>query len=150
VITYQTTVDDVHAQHLVAFFVDWPTKPSPERHLALLHGSDKVVLARDTENGRVVGFVTAVSDGVVSAFLPLLEVLPEYQRRGIGSELVRRMLSASRRKYGRDSQARTEQAEDAGSPDMQAISGRLRTEVFLIQDLLSIAAYLTIAVALLP
>jgi len=83
---------------------------------------------RDTENGRVVGFVTAVSDGVVSAFLPLLEVLPEYQGRGIGSELVRRMLSASRRKYGRDSQARTEQAEDAGSPDMQAISGRLRTK----------------------
>ena len=28
----------------------------------------------------------------MSAFIPLLEVLPEYQRRGIGSELVRRML----------------------------------------------------------
>ena len=73
------------------FFEDWPTKLSPERHLALLQGSDRVVLARTTE-GRVVGFVTAVSDGVVSAFLPLLEVLPEYQGRGIGSELVRRML----------------------------------------------------------
>ena len=92
VITYQTSVDEVHAKHLVGFFVDWPTKPSPKRHLALLHGSDQVVLARDTENGQVVGFVTAVSDGVVSAFLPLLEVLPEYKGRGIGSELVRRML----------------------------------------------------------
>jgi GNAT superfamily N-acetyltransferase len=91
-ITYQTTVDDVQAQHLLGFFVDWPTKPSPERQLALLHGSDQVVLARDKKNGRVVGFVTAVNDGGVSAFLPLLEVLPEYQGKGIGSELVRRML----------------------------------------------------------
>ena len=40
----------------------------------------------------VVGFVTAISDGVVSAFIPLLEVLPEYQHRRIGTELVRRLL----------------------------------------------------------
>ena len=40
----------------------------------------------------VVGFVTAVSDGVLSAYIPLLEVLPEYQDRGIGSELMRRIL----------------------------------------------------------
>lgn len=44
------------------------------------------------KSGRVVGFVTAVGDGVLSAFIPLLEVLPEYQGRGVGSELVRRML----------------------------------------------------------
>jgi len=29
---------------------------------------------------------------VLSAFIPLLDVLPEYQGRGIGSELVRRVL----------------------------------------------------------
>jgi ribosomal protein S18 acetylase RimI-like enzyme len=40
----------------------------------------------------VVGFVTAISDGVLSAYIPLLEVLPEYQGRGIGAELVRRLL----------------------------------------------------------
>ncbi len=33
------------------------------------------------------------------------------------------ILSASRRRYGHDSPARTEQAEDAGSPDMQAYRG---------------------------
>ena len=42
--------------------------------------------------GRVLGFVTAISDGVLSAFIPLLEVLPERQGQGIGSELVRRIL----------------------------------------------------------
>ncbi len=91
-IEYKTTLDDLPADQLEGFFVGWPTPPSPQRHLSLLRGSAHVVLARDTESGRVVGFVTAVGDGVISAYLPLLEVLPEYQGRGIGSELVRRML----------------------------------------------------------
>ncbi len=41
----------------------------------------------------VVGFVTAISDGVMSAFIPLLEVRPEYRHQGIGTELVRRLLA---------------------------------------------------------
>ena len=64
--------------------------PSPERHLALLRGSHAVELA--LEGDAVVGFVTAISDGVLSAFIPLLEVLPAYQHQGIGTELVRRLL----------------------------------------------------------
>ena len=52
-----------------------------------------VVLAIDEEAGQVVGFVNALSDGVLSAFIPLLEVLPEYQGRSVGSELVQRMLA---------------------------------------------------------
>jgi ribosomal protein S18 acetylase RimI-like enzyme len=75
---------------LRGFFVGWPSPPSPERHLELLRGSAAVVLARDGDN--VVGFVNAVSDGVLSAYIPLLEVLPDYQGRGIGSELVRRLV----------------------------------------------------------
>jgi ribosomal protein S18 acetylase RimI-like enzyme len=92
VIEYVTTLDDVRPEHLDGFFVGWPTPPSQERHLALLRGSACVVLARDGESGRIVGFVNAVGDGVLSAFIPLLEVLPEYQDRGIGTELVRRLL----------------------------------------------------------
>lgn len=51
-----------------------------------------MVLAVDEESGTVVGFVTAITDGMLSAFVPLLEVLPAYRGRGIGSELVQRML----------------------------------------------------------
>jgi ribosomal protein S18 acetylase RimI-like enzyme len=40
----------------------------------------------------VIGFATAISDGVMSAYIPFLEVLPEYQRQGIGTELIRRLL----------------------------------------------------------
>jgi ribosomal protein S18 acetylase RimI-like enzyme len=93
VIAYETTLEGVREQDLVGFFVGWPTPPSPPTHLRLLHGSEFVVLAREVEDGRIVGFVTAVGDGVVSAFIPLLEVVSEYQGRGIGSELVRRMLT---------------------------------------------------------
>jgi ribosomal protein S18 acetylase RimI-like enzyme len=92
-VVYTTDVSGVTATQLEGFFVDWPSPPSAERHLEILRGSDYVVLAREGEDGRVVGFVTAISDGVLSAFIPLLEVLPERQGQRIGSELVRRMLS---------------------------------------------------------
>lgn len=41
---------------------------------------------------QIVGFITAISDDVLSAYIPLLEVLPEYKNKGIGKELVKRML----------------------------------------------------------
>jgi ribosomal protein S18 acetylase RimI-like enzyme len=91
VIEYLTDVGRVEPEHLRGFFVGWPEPPSPDRHLEILRGSSHVVLA--SEGDRVVGFVTAISDGVISAYIPLLEVLPEYQGRGIGAELVRRLLA---------------------------------------------------------
>ena len=36
--------------------------------------------------------IHAISDNVLPATIPLLEVLPAYRGRGIGSELVHRML----------------------------------------------------------
>ncbi len=92
-VVYTTDVTGLSAAELQGFFVDWPSPPSAERHLEILRGSDRVVLARDGESGPVVGFITAISDGVLSAFIPLLEVLPENQGQGIGTELVRRILS---------------------------------------------------------
>jgi ribosomal protein S18 acetylase RimI-like enzyme len=90
---YLTSVDTITAVQLHGFFVGWPNPPSPETHLNILRRSDAAVLAIDEETGRVVGFINALSDGVLSAFIPLLEVLPEYQGCGIGSELVQRLLA---------------------------------------------------------
>src|SRR5687768_14790568 len=92
-ISYRESAAGVTAAQLGGFFVGWPNPPSPQTHLRILAGSDHVVLAVDGESGGVVGFVTAVSDGVLSAYVPLLEVLPAHQGRGIGSELMRRMLA---------------------------------------------------------
>lgn len=38
--------------------------------------------------------MTVLTDGLIAAHITLLEVLPGYQRRGIGTELVRRMLDS--------------------------------------------------------
>lgn len=51
-----------------------------------------MVLAREAGDPHVVGFVNAISDGHLSAFIPLLEVLPAHRGQGIGAELVRRLL----------------------------------------------------------
>jgi GNAT superfamily N-acetyltransferase len=89
-VIYTDAADAITADQLRGFFVGWPGAPSPERHLELLRGSHAVELALDDD--AVVGFVTATGDGVMSAFIPLLEVLPEYQHQGIGTELVHRLL----------------------------------------------------------
>lgn len=89
---FKNSLDGVTADMLEGFFVDWPNPPSAETHLKLLKNSSYIVLAIDEEVNRVVGFITATSDDVLSAYIPLLEVLPEYKNQGIGKELVSRML----------------------------------------------------------
>ncbi len=92
-VRYQDNLDGIAAEHLEGgFFEGWPNPPSPTTHLKLLHGSYMVRLAVAQRTGQVVGFVNAISDGVLSAYLPLLEVLPAYRGRGIGSALMRRMM----------------------------------------------------------
>lgn len=98
-IIYQDGVDGVTEELLVGFFVGWPNPPTPAVHLRLLRGSQHCVLARDGVGGPVVGFVNAVGDGVLSAYIPLLEVLPAYQGRGIGTALMARMLEQLRGFY---------------------------------------------------
>ena len=99
-ISYRTDLDGVTEADLAGFFVGWPRPPAPAARVALLRGSSHVVLAWDEE--RLVGFVTALSDGVLMAYLPLLEVLPEYQGRGIGTALVDQVLGEIGELYGVD------------------------------------------------
>lgn len=97
-ITYTTSLTDLTADYLRGgFFAGWPNPPTPETHLKLLHGSDHVILARDGD--QVIGYITAISDGVLAAYIPHLEVLPAYRGQGIGSELVRQMLDKLRHLY---------------------------------------------------
>ncbi len=91
-ITYQETTEGIGPNDLQGFFVGWPDRPSPENHMAILMGSDLVALAL-SDKSRVVGFVTAITDGVSCAYIPHLEVLPEWQGDGIGTELMRRMMA---------------------------------------------------------
>ena len=103
-IRYQSSLKGIASEHLSSreasreasseggFFEGWPDSPTAETHLEILRNSWAVELACDESSGQVVGFVNAISDGILSAYIPLLEVLPSHRGQGIGSELVRRLL----------------------------------------------------------
>ena len=98
-IKYTTSLKGVKPAGLGGFFEGWPNPPSERMHLKLLKNSTKIVLAVDVKDGSVAGFITAVTDGVLCAYIPFLEVRPQYRRRGIGRELVRRMLALLKDAY---------------------------------------------------
>lgn len=93
-IRYTTRADEITESMLEGpFFKGWPHPPTPAVHRRILCNSAHAAIAIDTDFNRVVGFVNAISDGVHAAFIPLLEVLPDYRRRGIARELIRRILA---------------------------------------------------------
>jgi ribosomal protein S18 acetylase RimI-like enzyme len=98
-ISYIYSAENIQPEQIEGFCVNWQDPLSPKIHLKLLQNSDEIVLAMDDETGKVVGFVTAITDKVISAYIPLLEVLPPYQGKGIGSELMRLMLERLQRFY---------------------------------------------------
>jgi ribosomal protein S18 acetylase RimI-like enzyme len=98
-INYVDSVTNIGAEQLTGFFAEWPNKPTPETLLRILRGSDHVVLAVDATTNQVVGYITAISDGVSAAYIPHLEVRHDQRGEGIGSELVRRMLDQLRHLY---------------------------------------------------
>jgi len=92
-IQYQDHLRDITEASLAeGFFDGWPNPPSYAVFMQILKNASCVVLAKDAQTGKVVGFITALSDGVLTAYIPLLEVVPAYQKQGIGKELTRRML----------------------------------------------------------
>jgi GNAT superfamily N-acetyltransferase len=95
-IRYTDSLTGIASDMLAGFFEGWRVPPSQEKHLRILRGSGHVILAVDDTCARVVGYITAITDGCNSAFIPLLEVIPAYRRQGIGGELVTRMLHALR------------------------------------------------------
>lgn len=93
-IEYRNSIDALTPEQLQGFFVGWPNPPAPGMLLAVLRNALYRIIAVDTETGCAVGFIYAVGDGILSAYIPLLEVLPEYQHNGIGGELVKCLLEA--------------------------------------------------------
>ncbi|MDD0853746.1 GNAT family N-acetyltransferase [Halobacteriovorax sp. GB3] len=88
-IQYSTNLDLLEKLNIEGFFVGWPSPPSSTVFRKLLEGSYKAVLA--FEDHKLVGFVNSISDGVLSAYIPLLEVLPTHHNKGIGKELIKRI-----------------------------------------------------------
>lgn len=90
--------EGLRSEDLAGFFVGWPRPPSLDERLGILKSADEVVVCR-TPDGAVVGFATALTDYRFAAYIPLVEVLPGYQGRGIGSQMVRTLLERLRACY---------------------------------------------------
>jgi ribosomal protein S18 acetylase RimI-like enzyme len=99
-IKYINSTQQIKPSMLEGFFEGWISPPSQEIHLKILKSSYAAILAIDEATGKVVGFITAISDGVHAAHITLFEVLPEYRHKGIGPELLKRMLEKLKNLYG--------------------------------------------------
>jgi len=67
----------------------WSSAQKPQELKEGLRHSRTVITAWDGQ--RLVGLGNAISDGYLVVYYPHLAVHPDYQGRGIGSEIVRRM-----------------------------------------------------------
>ena len=92
-IKYIDSLKDLVDQDFKGFFEGWPNPPTVQKHIKILENSNYIWLAVNSNTGKVIGFINAISDKTLCAYIPLLEVLPEYRGQGIGSELVRLMLN---------------------------------------------------------
>lgn len=90
-VTYRHTNDGIDPDMIEGFFVGWPAPPTPEKLIEVMRGSYRRVWA--VRDGRVIGYINAISDGVLNAFIPWLEVHPEHQGQGVGAQLVRRIVA---------------------------------------------------------
>lgn len=91
-----STSKDFEREQLQSLFlsVEWESGHHPEKLQLAMQNSHSVFSA--WENGRLVGLINAISDGVMAAYVPYLLVRPEYQGRGIGMQLVRMFLEEYR------------------------------------------------------
>lgn len=80
----------------VVGWTNYTTNPTMLKN-ALEH-SLFLISARD-ENGKLVGFLRAVGDGYSILYIQDIIVLPEYQRQGIGTQLLRQTLEHFKEVY---------------------------------------------------
>lgn len=69
--------------------VKWSSAEKPDLLLKALKNSHTVITVWDGE--KLVGLGNAISDGYLVVYYPHLAVHPEYQGKGIGMEIVKRM-----------------------------------------------------------
>jgi GNAT superfamily N-acetyltransferase len=84
---------DVPLESVLALYRanEWSSAQKPDLlHKALL-ASHRLVTAWD--DARLVGLGNAISDGYLVVYYPHLLVLPDYQGRGIGTQLMRMLMA---------------------------------------------------------
>lgn len=70
-IIYHDNKNDISTDQLKGFFVGWKKPLTAEQHCKVLYGSTYFIVAVDDETNEAIGYITALSDGVNSAFIPV-------------------------------------------------------------------------------
>ena len=90
-ISYRTSKVFVSSQLEDLFLsVGWSSGQYPDKLVVAMQNSDAVISAWD--NDRLVGLINCLSDGILTAYFHYLLIHPDFQDRGIGSQLVKSML----------------------------------------------------------
>ena len=71
--------------------MEWSSGEYPEKLVIAMKNFDTVYSAWDGED--LVGMICVMDDGIMNAYVHYLLVKPDYQLKGIGSELVERVKS---------------------------------------------------------
>ena len=88
---YSESLESVDDADLEGFLLHWDFTPPAGTLLRMLKASSVVILARDPDSSQICGYVAALTDHVVCAYISAIEVRPEYRKRGIGMALLNRM-----------------------------------------------------------
>jgi ribosomal protein S18 acetylase RimI-like enzyme len=92
-IAFRNASGSIDVDELARLFeaVGWQERARDRGRLEqMVRGSMYGVSAHDDR--ALVGYARAISDGAFNAYVSTVAVLPAYQRRGIGRDLVRRLL----------------------------------------------------------
>lgn len=86
-ITYSDTKDFTEKELSELFLsVDWSSGHFPEKLRRAIQNYGSVFSARD--DGKLVGMICTMDDGVMTAYIHYLLVRPDYQKHGIGRALI--------------------------------------------------------------
>ncbi|MDF1666037.1 MAG: GNAT family N-acetyltransferase [Planctomycetota bacterium] len=113
-------------EQIQGFFVGWPNPPSPATHVRILERSFLSLVIIEEASEKVVAFVNCISDGVLTCYIPLLEVLPEFQGRGFGSTLIESLKNECKDFYMIDILCDSEILPFYGQLGFQKSTGALR------------------------
>ena len=82
----------ITSKSMTGFFQGWNNPPSELTLHQLLVSAPQKSIAIEMSSKKIIGFTYAISDLLLSAYVPLLEVLPEWRSQGLGSRLVEDLL----------------------------------------------------------
>lgn len=84
--------DAIEQDEVIALYAanHWSSASKPTELMTALRGSHSLATAR--ADGRLIGLANAISDGCLVAYFPHMLVHPDWQRQGVGRQLMQAML----------------------------------------------------------